>query len=66
MENMISLEEIKANRERLEFELRQAASLMIKTDKIAEIRAAIQANQELCPHTEGASVCPYCGKKLEE
>lgn len=63
---MISLEEIKNNRERLEFELRQAASLMIKTEKIAELREEIKANQALCPHTEGVSICPYCGKKLEE
>lgn len=64
------IDDIIAEKERLDRELRIAVSTMEKKDTIREIQAKIKINQARCPHfdlkynfTWVDDTCPYCGKK---
>ena len=56
----------------LSAELKQALSVMQRSDRVFVIRDEIKDLQKLCPHTNGAydfsnaDACPYCGKKFKE
>ena len=64
------IEEIIAEKERLDKELKIALSTMEKKNTIKEIQAKIHINQQRCPHIDAKynfvwidDTCPYCGKK---
>ena len=64
------IDDIIAERERLDRLLRQAIATMEKKDTINQLRAQILANQAKCPHYDTKynyawvdDTCPYCGKK---
>ena len=66
---IMNINEIIKNRQRLEAELKLALSTMEKSDKIQKIRREIKENQQNCPHfsqefnwTSPDGKCPYCGK----
>ena len=64
------IDDIIAERERLERLLRQAVATMEKKDTINKLRAQMRVNQSKCPHFDTKynytwvdDTCPYCGKK---
>ena len=66
------IDEIIANHEKLDKELRIALSTMERSDAISEIRHRIIENQKQCPHfsdkynwTIAYGKCPYCGFVLD-
>jgi hypothetical protein len=73
MENMINIDEIIQRHEELNKELRVALSTMEKSDRVKEIRKAIEENQIHCPHMSLEyswpiidNKCPYCGYKFKK
>jgi hypothetical protein len=64
------IDDIIAEKERLDKELKVALATMEKKDTINEIKAKIKINQSKCPHFDAKynftwvdDTCPYCGKK---
>ena len=64
------IDDIIAERERLDRLLMQAVATMEKKDTIDKIRSLIRINQNNCPHFSSKynyafvdDTCPYCGKK---
>lgn len=64
------IDDIIAEKERLDRLLKQAVATMEKKDTINTIRAQIRINQARCPHYSTKynyvfvdDTCPYCGKK---
>lgn len=62
----MTIEEIKANKEMLEQQLKFALASMDRKDDVKIIREKIKLNQSLCPHCTDYSLiknntCPYCG-----
>lgn len=65
----MTIEQIIEKREQLDKQLKVALASMEHKDTIKEIRAAIKANQDACPHFDANynyawinDTCPYCGK----
>ena len=68
----MTIDEIIANHEKLDKELRIALSTMERSDAISEIRHRIIENQTRCPHFSSKynwmiayGKCPYCGFVLD-
>lgn len=64
----MNIDDIIKRREELNYELREALSVMERSDKIKQIRTEIIKNQAVCPHfsdkynwTIANGKCPYCG-----
>lgn len=64
------IDDIIAEKERLDKELKVALATMEKKDTIKKIQAKIKINQSKCPHFDAKynftwvdDTCPYCGKK---
>ena len=64
------IDDIIAEKERLERLLKQAIATMEKKETINKIRAQMRINQAKCPHYSTKynyvfvdDTCPYCGKK---
>ena len=64
------IDDIIAEKERLERLLKQAGATMEKKETINKIRAQMRINQAKCPHYSTKynyvfvdDTCPYCGKK---
>jgi len=64
------IDDIIAEKERLDRILKQALATMEQKDTINKIRAMIRINQARCPHFDTKynfawvdDTCPYCGKK---
>ena len=64
----MTIDEIIANHEQLDKELRFALSTMERSDAVSNIRQKIIENQKHCPHfsdkynwTIAYGKCPYCG-----
>ena len=62
------MEEIIQTREDLNKQLRSALATMERSNKVYEIKKAIVANQNRCPHFDNNynwaiinDTCPYCG-----
>ena len=63
------INDIIAEKERLDKELRIALATMEKKDTVKEIQIKIKENQARCPHCDTKynfvwvdDTCPYCGK----
>ena len=64
------IQDIIAEKERLDKALKVALSTMEKKDTIQEIKSKMRINQSRCPHFDNKynfvwvdDTCPYCGKK---
>ena len=65
------IDDIIAEKERLDKELKVALATMEKKDDIPKIRELIKENQNKCPHFSNKynweirdETCPYCGAKI--
>ena len=64
------IDDIIAEKERLDRLLKQAVATMEKKETINQIRAQMRINQAKCPHYSNKynfvwvdDTCPYCGKR---
>ena len=65
------IDDIIAEKQRLDRLLKQAVATMEKKDTINKIRAQMRVNQARCPHYDNKynyalledGTCPYCGKR---
>ena len=69
----MNIDEIIERHEQLDKELKNALSVMERSDKIKSIRMQIVENQRACPHfsekynwTIAYGRCPYCGFVFDE
>ena len=68
---MTNIQDIIAERKKLEQQLQFALATLNRKDSVFKIREQIKNNQERCPHFSTEynleivnNICPYCGKDL--